>query len=57
MNPVFWALVVLALVLIWFLLGSAFKGIGMMFMNLWNEAKQGISDEKMIKGEKENGNG
>ncbi len=45
MNPVFWILVVLVLVLIWFLLASSFKGIGMMFMKLWNEAKHGMNDE------------
>ncbi len=46
MNPVFWVLVVLALVLIWFLLSFAFKGIGAIFVRLWNEAKQEITDDE-----------
>lgn len=47
MNIVFWALVILALVLIWFCLSFAFKKIGGIGLKLFNDARDEIlSDEK-----------
>ena len=40
MNIFFWLLVVIALVVIWFCLSFAFKGIGGIGLRLWNDAKK-----------------
>lgn len=40
MNPVFWLLVIVVLVLVWFCLSFAFKGIGGIFLRLYNDAKE-----------------
>lgn len=53
MNIVFWLLVVVALVLVWFCLSFAFKGLGGIGMKLFNGAKDEITGEKE---EKENDN-
>lgn len=53
MNIVFWLLVVVVLVLVWFCLSFAFKGIGGIGMKLFNDAKDEITGEKE---EKENDN-
>ena len=39
MNIVFWLIVVIVLVLIWFCLSFAFKGVGGVGMRLYNDAK------------------
>ena len=49
MNPVFWLLVILGLVLLWFLLPAAFRPIGKIFYRLWKDAADEINktdDEK-----------
>lgn len=45
MNIVFWLIVVIVLVLIWFCLSFAFKGVGGVGMRLYNDAKKEISEE------------
>lgn len=45
MNPVFWLIVIVVLVLIWFCLSFAFKGIGGLALKLFNDAKDEITDE------------
>lgn len=45
-NIVFWLLVVILLVAVWFLLSFCFKGFGQLFIDLWNDAKNGIAEEK-----------
>lgn len=45
MNPVFWFLVVLLLILVWFLLGVAFKSIGDFFLDLYDGAVEGMTEE------------
>lgn len=46
MNIVFWLLVIAALILIWFCLSFAFKGIGGFALKLFNDAKETINEEK-----------
>ena len=53
MNIVFWLIVVIALVLIWFCLSFAFKGIGGVGMRLYDDAKKEISDEEEKKSDEE----
>ena len=50
MNIVFWLFVVAVLVLVWFCLSFAFKGIGSIGLKLFNDAR----DEIIGKEEKEN---
>ncbi|WP_298069683.1 hypothetical protein [uncultured Mailhella sp.] len=45
MNPVFWLLVVLLLVLIWFALGPLFKAIGAVFLDLFEGAADGMTED------------
>ena len=53
MNIVFWLIVVLVLVLIWFCLSFAFKGVGGVGMRLYNDAKKEISEETEKKTDEE----
>lgn len=46
MNIVFWLLVIAALVLLWFCLSFAFKGIGAIALKLFNDAKEEITESK-----------
>lgn len=46
MNIVFWLLVVIVLVLVWFCLSFAFKGIGSIGMKLFNDAKHEIEGDE-----------
>lgn len=46
MNPVFWLLVIGVLVLVWFCLSFAFKGIGGIFLRLYNDAKKEIEGDE-----------
>lgn len=46
MNIVFWLIVIVALVLIWFCLSFAFKGIGGLALKLFNDAKDEINETK-----------
>lgn len=46
MNPFFWLLVILALVLLWFLMSFAFKGIGGFAFKLYKDATDEFKDEK-----------
>ena len=45
MNIVFWLIVIAALVLLWFCLSFAFKGVGAFGLRLYNDAKKEISEE------------
>lgn len=56
MNIVFWLLVVIVLVLVWFCLSFAFKGIGGIGMKLFNDAKDEITADSGEKEKKENDN-
>lgn len=49
MNVVFWFLVIVALVLIWFCLSFAFKGIGSISLRLFNDAKKVIAGDEPVK--------
>lgn len=46
MNFVFWLLVIAGLVLLWFCLSFAFKGIGGIALKLFNDAKEEITESK-----------
>lgn len=46
MNIVFWLIVVVTLVLLWFCLSFAFKGIGEFGWKIFHDAKKEISDEE-----------
>lgn len=50
---VFWLIVVIVLVLIWFCLSFAFKGVGGVGMRLYNDAKKEISEETEKKTDEE----
>ena len=52
MNIVFWLIVIVALVLLWFCLSFAFKGIGAFSLRIYNDAKKEISEESEEKSEK-----
>lgn len=52
MNIFFWLLVVIALVVIWFCLSFAFKGIGGIGLRLWNDAKKEIEGDEPQKSKK-----
>lgn len=52
MNIFFWLLVVIALVVIWFCLSFAFKGIGGIGLWLWNDAKKEIEGNEPEKSKK-----
>lgn len=45
MNIVFWGIVIAILVLLWFGLSAAFKGIGSAFLSLYNDAKKEMKEE------------
>lgn len=49
MNPVFWLVAILALVGIWFMLSSAFKGVGGFAVKQVDKAKKEMSDENKEK--------
>lgn len=53
MNIVFWLIVVIVLVLIWFCLSFAFKGVVVVGMRLYNDAKKEISEETEKKSDEE----
>lgn len=53
MNVVFWLVVVVVLVLAWFCLSFAFKGIGSVFLHLYNDAKKEINGEGTEENEEE----
>lgn len=52
MNIVFWLLIVIVLVVVWFCLSFAFKGIGGIGLRLWNDAKKEIEGEMPEKSKK-----
>lgn len=52
-NIVFWFLVVILLVAAWFLLSFCFKGFGQLFVDLWNDVKDGMEEEKQDEIDKE----
>ncbi len=52
MNIVFWLLIVIVLVVVWFCLSFAFKGIGSIGLRLWNDAKKEIEGEEPEKSKK-----
>lgn len=54
MNIVFWLIVIVALVLLWFCLSFAFKGIGAFGLRIYNDAKKEISEESEEKSKKNN---
>ena len=52
-KVVFWLIVIIVLVLIWFCLSFAFKGVGGVGMRLYNDAKKEISEETEKKSDEE----
>lgn len=38
MNPIFWVLVILAVILLWFLLAFLYRPIGRLFYRIWKDA-------------------
>ena len=52
MNIVFWLLIVIVLVVVWFCLSFAFKGIGGIGLRLWNDAKKEIEGDGPEKSKK-----
>lgn len=45
MNVVFWLAVIVIMVLVWFCLSFAFKGIGSIGLKLFNDAKKEIMED------------
>ena len=45
MNIIFWILVIAGLVLVWFLLSGAFKGIGRIGRRIYDDAKREINGD------------
>lgn len=54
MNIVFWLLIIIGLVLLWFCLSFAFKGIGAIGLKLFNDAKDEITGKNEQQEVKEN---
>lgn len=46
MNPIFWLLVIAALILLWFLLSFAFEGIGSIAAKLFKDAMDEINKDE-----------
>lgn len=46
MNPFFWLLVIIALVLLWFLLSFAYEGIGKIASKLFKDAMDEINKDE-----------
>ncbi len=42
MNPVFWVLIILAIVGLWFILAPIFRGIGKIILKIFKRAKDEI---------------
>lgn len=53
MNVVFWLFLIIGLVLIWACLSFAFKGIGSIGINLFNDVKRELEDEDQTKNQEE----
>lgn len=45
MNPIFWILVIISLILLWFLLAFLFKPIGNFFYRIWKDAIDEIENK------------
>ena len=45
MNPIFWILVIISLILLWFLLAFLFKPIGTFFYRIWKDAIDEIENK------------
>lgn len=45
MNPVFWAIIIAVIVLLWFCLSFLFKGIGKIGQRLYYDAKNEIVEQ------------
>lgn len=45
MNPIFWMLVIISLILLWFLLAFLFKPIGNFFYRIWKDAIDEIENK------------
>lgn len=45
MNVVFWALIILGMVLFWFLSCGVFKILGKFFCKIFNDAKDAMNEE------------
>ena len=54
MNIAFWLLIIVALVLVWFCLSFAFKGVGGIGLRLFNDAKDEITGKNEKQESKEN---
>ena len=54
MNIVFWLFIIICIVLLWFCLSFAFKGIGAIGLKLFNDAKDEITGKNEQHEVKEN---
>lgn len=45
MNVVFWLIVIVGIVFLWFSLSFLFKGVGDFLISLFQDAKDGMSEE------------
>lgn len=46
MNIAFWILVLLAIIMLWFSLASRFKPVGKELSDMYNEAKDAMSEDE-----------
>lgn len=53
MNPVFFILVILAVILLWFLLSFVFRPFGMFLYRIWKDALDEMNKEDKEEKEKE----
>lgn len=53
MNFVFWLLIIVVLVMLWFCLSFAFKGVGSFGLKLFNDAKDAIEEVDPKESQKE----
>lgn len=51
MNIVFWLIVIVVLILVWFCLSFAYKGVGEIGLKLFNDVKNEINEKTGDKGE------
>lgn len=54
MNIVFWLFIIIGIVLLWFCLSFAFKGVGSIGLRLFNDAKDEITGKNEQHEVKEN---
>ena len=54
MNPVFWFLVIVGLIILWFMISYVFPSVGETVLEQWEETMEILNDTEEYEEEKEN---